>query len=255
MRIDAHAHLVPKAREEFSQEFHKARLDYVVVMILPSALQFDSEKEYQLPICAGTLESLKQDNLGLAQVCEQNPRYLPFAWLDHRMEDAVGFLDVLVQEHGFRGLKIHQVFNGEAGKEYYPLVERAVELKIPVMVHTGFREPARVDPVGALADAYPDGVFISSHMVEEYGLNRRYSHIRMAKDRPNVHLECSYVPSLRRLKDAVDMMGDDRILFGSDYPLWHGNISYCAGVVENAPIPEASKRKILGENLARLLCL
>jgi predicted TIM-barrel fold metal-dependent hydrolase len=117
MRIDAHAHLVPKAREAFSEEFHKARLDYAVVMILPSALEIDSEAEYQLPINAETLESLKQDNLRLAQVCAQNPRYLQFAWLDHRMEDAVGFLDTLVKEHGFRGLKIHQVFNGEAGKE------------------------------------------------------------------------------------------------------------------------------------------
>jgi predicted TIM-barrel fold metal-dependent hydrolase len=135
------------------------------------------------------------------------------------------------------------------------LVERAVKLEIPVMVHTGFRPPARVERVGELADRYPDGVFINAHMVEECGLNKRYSHIRMAKAHSNVYLECSYVPSLRRLSEAVSMLGDDRVLFGSDYPLWHGRIDYCISVVENAPIPQGAKQGILGENMARLLHL
>lgn len=255
MRIDAHSHLLPGARDGFAREFHQAGLDYSVVMVLPSALEMDAHLEYQLPISAESLESLKKDNLKLARVCRENPRYLPFAWVDYRMGGAVEFFQDLVSHQGFRGLKIHQVFNGAADANYHSLVEAAVGLKVPVMIHTGFREPARVEYVGALADRHPDGVFICSHMVEEYGLNRRYSHIRMAEARPNVYLECSYVPSLRRLKDAVEAVGDDRVLFGSDYPLWHGRVDYCISVVENAAIPQESKQRILGDNMARLLGL
>ena len=255
MLIDGHTHLIPKNLPQFRQEFDRAKLDYAIVMILPSDLYLDEDKEYQLPITPQTLETIKQDNLKLAGLCKDNPEYLPFAWLDYRMDDAVGFLESLVEKHGFRGLKIHQVFNGPADHHYHPLVEKAIKFNIPVMIHTGFREPARVDYVVGLAETYPEGTFISAHMSEEYGLNKRFSHINAAKSHPNLYLECSYISSIRRLSEAVSILGDDRILFGSDFPLWHSNIEYSKTVVAQAPISPESKQNILGLNFKRLLKL
>jgi len=50
---------------------------------------------------------------------------------------------------------------------------------------------------------------------------------------------------------AHEIVGPDRILFGSDEPLIGADTS----LIEGLPIPQSHKTKILGENAARLFGL
>jgi hypothetical protein len=52
------------------------------------------------------------------------------------------------------------------------------------------------------------------------------------------------------LRRAVDEVGGERILFGSDYPFWHPAIERAR--VEAARLDRTSSRLILGENAQRL---
>ncbi|MFX1422762.1 MAG: amidohydrolase family protein, partial [Promethearchaeota archaeon] len=69
------------------------------------------------------------------------------------------------------------------------------------------------------------------------------------------YLECSYIPHPRRLADAVEMLGPERILFGSDYPWGAQNIAWEKTKVTSAPISLSEKKQILSENARKLLDL
>jgi predicted TIM-barrel fold metal-dependent hydrolase len=52
------------------------------------------------------------------------------------------------------------------------------------------------------------------------------------------------------LRCAVDELGAERILFGSDYPFWHPAVERTR--VDSAGLDRVSSRLILGENAQRL---
>jgi predicted TIM-barrel fold metal-dependent hydrolase len=59
--------------------------------------------------------------------------------------------------------------------------------------------------------------------------------------------------STETLQMALDCVGEDRVLFASDYPYW--NLERSVALIENLPVEAETKRKIFGENARRLLKL
>ena len=53
------------------------------------------------------------------------------------------------------------------------------------------------------------------------------------------------------IKTAVDKIGAERVLFGSDFP--YGNPKIELAKVEASGIEEKQKKLVLGENMARLI--
>jgi predicted TIM-barrel fold metal-dependent hydrolase len=155
---------------------------------------------------------------------------------------------------------------------YYPYYEVCERKGLPVFFHTGgpngpdpqrmFSERFRVelaDPL-LLQDVvarFPKLKIVLMHMGWPYADNALY----MLYSYPNVYLEISGVnwllgPSLfnRLLREAVETGGSDRILFGSDAPLWPQFMTAAVDSVRKADFltPE-DKRKILWDNAAALL--
>jgi uncharacterized protein len=63
-------------------------------------------------------------------------------------------------------------------------------------------------------------------------------------------------PDETRLGEVITAIGADRVLFASDYPHWDAKLSGSPqAVIDRADIDAPSKRKIMGENAARLLRL
>ena len=63
----------------------------------------------------------------------------------------------------------------------------------------------------------------------------------------------SFEPGERMLPYTIKHVGDDRIVFASDYPHFDGKFpDSVRAVTERKDIPESSKRKLLGENARRL---
>jgi predicted TIM-barrel fold metal-dependent hydrolase len=63
-------------------------------------------------------------------------------------------------------------------------------------------------------------------------------------------------PEEDRLGEAVQAIGAERVLFASDYPHWDAKLSGAPQeIIERSDLSREAKRKIMGENAARLLHL
>ncbi len=114
---------------------------------------------------------------------------------------------------------------------------------------------ARPSLVKNAARRHPGATFIIAHM-GAYSMLLPGIFFREALDAaelPNIYLDTSAVDPLF-VERAVEEIGPDKILFGSDYPYVTGlTIKDAIDEILELNISESAKRKILYENAARLL--
>ncbi|MGQ9544112.1 MAG: amidohydrolase family protein [Candidatus Bathyarchaeia archaeon] len=197
---------------------------------------------YRLP------HRLEMANIELLSLIKPHKgRLIAFAWLDPRIEGCGDQLEHLVKRHGFKGLKLHPVLGGYyiSNRTVHNLVERAVKLRIPIMVHTGWGVLGRPSYVGWLAESFPEARFIIAHMIDSECLD-------VARRSENIYLETSYSQHPRMIAKATVELGPDRLLYGSDYPLG-GGMSFELSKVTLAEIGDEEKAMILGLNTSRLI--
>jgi predicted TIM-barrel fold metal-dependent hydrolase len=72
-----------------------------------------------------------------------------------------------------------------------------------------------------------------------------------ARGLPNAYLGTESIREYYSVRIALDRLGPERLLFGSDYPL--GWPSAYLGVLEGARLTEEERRLVLGGNLLRLM--
>jgi predicted TIM-barrel fold metal-dependent hydrolase len=126
-----------------------------------------------------------------------------------------------VQKLGFRCIKFHPTVHGympfRSRDRLEPLLQEAAKLGVPVMFHQGdppFGHPTQL--VGMM-EAHRDLTFILAHFATQRMVMADEA-IYVARMNPNCVLETSWV-DLPRLKEGVDQLGTDRIVFGSDCPI------------------------------------
>lgn len=163
-------------------------------------------------------------------------------------EDAEREFENCIKARGMIGLKLHTQCHKYPADDpsVFPVVEKAVKLKVPILIH------ARVDEFESLADHFQEAVLILAHMGNGGGEWMRG--IWSAKKHENVILEtCSSNVDAGRVKRAVEAIGAERIIYGTDIP-WLDPFTQMAKV-KTAEITEEAKRLILGENMAQILRL
>jgi predicted TIM-barrel fold metal-dependent hydrolase len=194
---------------------------------------------------------------------------IPFASVDPgRGRAGVKMLHRLVAEYGMRGLKLHpsaqEFFPND--RRVYPLYAAAQELGIPVLIHTGHTGVGAGEPGGGgIRLKYSNPMLVDDVAVDFPDLSIILAHpsfpwqdeaLSVARHKPKVYIDLSgwspkYFPE--SLVQHANSVLQDKILFGSDYPLitperWLADF----GKLEMKPqvIP-----KILKHNAARLLGL
>jgi hypothetical protein len=169
---------------------------------------------------------------------------------------------------GLRGLQFHppvQRFS-PADRRVYPLWEVAEELRLPVLLHTGFT---------ALGAGIPGGAGIELGLADPMNVDRmaadfprlpiilanpswpwRDAAIAVARHKGNVYLELSgWSPAEfpQILLDAICGPLRERTLFGSDFPFFEVD-AWLEGW-EHLGLPAELSRRILIDNAAELLRL
>ena len=152
------------------------------------------------------------------------PEVISFGTLHPEYPDFEGELDRLAKA-GIRGIKLHADFQGFRldDRRLWPIFE-ALSGRFAVMLHVGDRLPPEENnscpaKVAAILEDFPELTVIAAHM-------GGYLHWQYALEYligKNVYIDTS--SSLSFLDDAtlhriVDGHPRDRILFGSDYPLF-----------------------------------
>ena len=190
-----------------------------------------------------------------AEVAKAPDRLVGFALVNPKDPDAVRDFEEAVVTYGARGLKIHPVYMALAADDetwVYPLVEKARELNVPVMFHSG--EPPFATPwqIGLVAQDFPRATIIMEHM----GLDPMVftdAAIKMARRAENLILGTTGVVYDFAITKAVRAIGADRVVYGSEMPM--NNPVHEIQKIRDTDLSDEDKEKILGLNIQRILGL
>lgn len=165
-----------------------------------------------------------------------------------------------VDDLGMRGIKIYPPFyNGTVEDPVWePIFAFAHARKLSILSHTDGNDPLVSPNHGEpqmfvrWAEKYPNATFVMGHSGNS--ASGRKSCIAAASCCPNIYAEiCSSWREINSIEELVLGVGEDRVLFGSDIPLMDPRVQM--GRIMTADISDAAKKKIIGENAARLLNL
>ena len=150
---------------------------------------------------------------------------------------------------GMKGVKLHCDLSAIPYDDArtFPILERAGELNVPVLLHTGEDSIAAAQHV---ASKFTDTNFIFAHI----GNKAWKQTARFARERKNVFLCLSGLVFERGfLEEAVRQVGAERVLFGSDFVMVNPMINL--SIVEGSELSAHDKENILALNIERLLRL
>ena len=192
----------------------------------------------------------RPDNRALIETLGGDPRWIPCAQVNPNDADAVDELRQAVVEGGCRMLKLMPaIYNAPpCGPASRALLDVARELGIAVNIHSTGNNSSPLE-IGAAAKRYPEIAFIMDHM--GYRNDGRYA-VLAAEDNPNLYLGttiASFEPS--SIRAAIDAVGPERIIFGSNLPLLWPDLAMEA--IRRGNFGREVEALIFGENLARVL--
>jgi predicted TIM-barrel fold metal-dependent hydrolase len=287
MIIDCHAHFEPRMLETSAilTKMRQAGVDRIVMIPtmndplpevpegLLSAARFAMRSRFTRPLAErihrmtitpeGHLKLKgkefriypRPDNESVASLVTAHPEsFLGWIFLNPKNDPAVlEELERWRQVKGMVGIKLHPHWHDYRTELLNPLLKRADELRLPIMIHLGFGQ--RGD-FRALCARFPRLVIISAHAGFPF-----YEDLWSYRDGcPNLYVDLSspYInEALARA--AVKAMGTRRCLFGTDAPYgFHdaqGTYDYGAikGWVDRLPVSSAEKEGIFGDTFLELL--
>jgi hypothetical protein len=208
-------------------------------------------------LCLSSIEAIAFDmeggNREVRRLMKQYPdRIIGFATVPapYFGQQGLDELQRAVEEFGMKG--IGELETSAA----YPIdiphwiavLKKAAALKVPVLVHGSPFACARA------AELVPDVTILLAHLGTGLGLavGEWIDAIEMAKNHPNIYLEtCTSITSYGQIERAVQELGSERIVFGTDSPLLDPAVMKAK--ITSADISAEAKQNILGKNMARLL--
>jgi predicted TIM-barrel fold metal-dependent hydrolase len=144
-------------------------------------------------------------------------RLIGYARLNPIYNDAVQLLEMAIVHYGFKGLKLHPVTTlaHPADAETVRLVHKAAEYNAPTLFHCGDEPMTTPLAIAETVRKCPEATIILGHMGGYFHVEEA---IEVAVRLPNVLLETSAMPYPARIKEAVERIGAQRVLFASDGP-------------------------------------
>ena len=206
-------------------------------------------------------DMIRGNDLVAAMVSKHPDRFIGFAVLDpnYPTEDLSQEIVRCFERLNFKGIKIHPVSHNMhlLDRKYEPVWKGAEKYGIPVLSHTTIEgiEGPNGDPkhFDILASRYPKVTFIMAHSGNCIkGLDIC---VKLAKKYQNIYLDTSGNATPRQgiIKKMVKEIGANKIIFGSDWTFF--DLPWALGPLLYAKISDEDKKRILGENLARILKL
>ena len=241
MIIDCHVHIGngERMQDVFQIDCTVARAEY---------LMKKSGVDKSVIFAVG-YENYEEPNREIAQIVRENRQFIGFARLNNEMPNAAEHLKYAVKELGLVGLKLGNVPTRE-------ILDAVRELKIPVLAHSGMGYPP-IQYEGVVR-SYPDITFILAHLGIGMSWDTLFSSplqaFYLAKTYKNVYLDTSAATWIQYvLEQAVREVGPDKLIFGSDGPWFYPAIMRAC--IKDLDLSDSDEKKIMGENIARILNL
>ena len=151
---------------------------------------------------------------------------------------------------GFKGLKLHPVSTiaHPAGEDTLRLIRVAAKHNAPTLFHCGDEPLATPLSCARAAAAVPEATIILGHMG---GYAHNEEAIAVAEEHPNIVLETSAMPYPAIVREAVERLGAERVLYASDGPSCSPRIE--VEKIRLAGLDPESERKVFADNALRML--
>lgn len=191
-----------------------------------------------------------------AEASAGEPRLITFCGINPRSRRWEEHVEKAV-EAGARGLKIHpyMMFFPPDHRKVMKLIGKWGETGYPVLFHTAHNglEPSFLRNLSDIElyrkplEKFPHIPFIFGHA----GMGFFREAAELARDHGNTYMEIGGQPP-QDLKRIIDLMGEDKVLFGSDWPFYPFAMPLAKVLVATEDAPD-TRRKILSENAYRLI--
>jgi len=165
------------------------------------------------------------DNEYVRAIVQSEESVYGLVWSNPRLPGYLEEAERLLDHSRFVGMKLHPLLDGYHPNDpaVHPLMELLRERKLPVLIHCGhpiFTLPWSIEE---LVVNFPDVPVVLGHM--GHG-NIVYINgaIDVAARNPSVYLETSGMPMHTKIAEAVERVGRDRVLYGSDAPFHHPKV-------------------------------
>ena len=227
MVLDFHAHIYPLKISEKAvhsvSEFYGIQMGFsgTAESLLAAGKQAGIDR-FVVQSVAVTPKQVSSINRFIAGACQAHPEFIGFGTLHADLEDPASEIEFIIKL-GLRGVKLHpdtQGFPMDAPK--IMRIYEQLEGRLPILMHCGdyrcdFSHPKRLANV---LDQFPNLTVIGAHfggwslfdLAVEY-LEHRSCYLDLSSSIPFL--------GLRRTRELIQIYGADRILFGSDFPMWN----------------------------------
>lgn len=260
--INAHCHIYPEKIASKAVEGIKSFYDLDLELYLDGTVEGlirDGQDigvvHYLVHSVATTPEQVHSINTFISnEVKAHEGLFTGFGTLHPDSEDLEGDIEDLISL-GLKGIKIHPDF------QRFPLNgNRAMKLGsilqgrgLPLLVHCGdprfeFSNPDQMKP---FLEAFPDLTVIGAHFGGWSKFDEAASKLAGI---PNLYVDCSstfYYVSPEKGRELIEKFGADRILWGSDYPMWDAKQDLER--FRKLGLTSSDEQLILYENAAKLL--
>ena len=155
------------------------------------------------------------------QLAKELPgRFYAAVWIKPLIEPMPSkeLIDLISQNISFiKAIKLHPFCEriSPDDERMEPYYQFSRELSLPILSHTALDEHSCIAKLVNAAKKHPDLNFVASHL--ELGSDHEYS-IRALAEVPNVYVDTAWV-DLYHANKAMDILGEDHVMFGSDSPI------------------------------------
>ena len=194
--------------------------------------------------------------------CKNHKMFIPFASINPvTTKNPEEILEQCVNEMEFKGLKLYPPYQHfyPNDNKIYPIYEKAVELGIPIMFHTGssiykhsklkYGDPLYLDEVAA---DFPKLKIVMAHSGRGFWYDRAFF---LSKIHKNVYMEISGLPPQKLLHYFPELEKNmNKVIFGSDWP---GVVSIRKNIdaLCSLPLKKVTLENILYKNAKKILNL
>ena len=258
MIIDAHCHIYPdmiaeRAVEGTGHFYHMPmRLDGRVSTLLREGAAAGVDHFVVQSVATKPSQVTTINRFIARSVAQSDGRMTGLGTLHPDSPDIAGDIEQLL-ELGLKGVKLHPDMQGFKLDDYRCLkIYELCEGRLPLLIHTGdsrydFSNPNRLRPI---LDIYTGLTVIGAHFG---GFSMWEEACELLCDCKRLYVDCSsslYALSVETARRLVRRYGAERVLFGTDYPMWTPSEELAR--FRALGLTEEENEQILWRNAARL---
>ncbi len=227
---DVHAHVYPRA---IAQKAAEAIGDFYQLTVnhqgRADTLLLENEKagitHSIIHSVAVTWEKAPKINDFISKTVKENPeKFTGFAAVHPQDPDVATTLEK-AKKAGLRGIKLHPDFQNFAidDSSVYPIYQWAQKKGFPILVHTGDTRytTSRPEKMAKVLKAFPALQVVCAHLG---GWSQWEEAYKILSPFENAWVDTSsslYALSPQKAKKIIENYGSERVLFGTDYPMWN----------------------------------